>query len=279
MVGENAYAVLQFENLGLGERPLMLRLAGHYLKSGNHFLQKRIIDEYVLIYCEEGSGWVELNEMKTTVSKGDIIFLPPNQYHSYGNEPGGTWSIIWFHFTGCYGEYFYNQTNAARSNGVIHALPQNSFDEAFKTAITSIITTKSPTDILNAEAALTTILCRLSETTKHSIHKDSIQKAYIDKAIAILEKSDSYFVSLDKLSGEVGISKYYLIRLFREYVGTTPKEYINILKLKKACKLLKETNLSMLEISLLLGFYNQYHFSKSFKQFSGYSPTKFRKFI
>lgn len=275
---KNAYTVLQFDIPRLEERPLTIKLAGHFQKDNDHFLSTRTIDEYVVLYCEDGSGWVELDGIRSTVTKGDIIFLPPNKPHGYGNNEGGSWSLIWFHFTGIYGEYFYTQTNTAGTNGII-AASQSTARESFEAAISLIEFTKSPSDVLNAEAILISAFCRLCENTRQTLPKNSPQAAYAQKAISILEKNVGDFISLEALAAQVGISKFYLIRLFKEQTGFTPKEYANTLNLKKACKLLKETNLSILEISQTLGFCNQYHFSKNFKLFSGYSPTKFRKFI
>ncbi len=67
-----------------------------------------------------------------------------------------------------------------------------------------------------------------------------------------------------------------LINRFKKQIGKTPIEYINELRIKKAKKLLIDTDFSIGQISELCGFENIYYFSNVFKKETGISPLKFR---
>lgn len=72
------------------------------------------------------------------------------------------------------------------------------------------------------------------------------------------------------------MSPSYLSRMFRQATGFALNEYINIIRVREAERLLKETSLSVLEISLAAGFNNFSHFGKTFKRHAKMSPREYR---
>lgn len=65
-------------------------------------------------------------------------------------------------------------------------------------------------------------------------------------------------------------------RLFKSYVGVSPDAYRRILRFQKSIRTLQLGNFEKLsEVAYELGYADQSHFIKSFKQFSGYSPNDF----
>lgn len=59
-------------------------------------------------------------------------------------------------------------------------------------------------------------------------------------------------------------------------MGVTFTDYLNSLKVEHACKLLTETNLSIIDISLSTGFEDQSYFTKVFKKAKGVTPKMYR---
>ena len=87
--------------------------------------------------------------------------------------------------------------------------------------------------------------------------------------------SDKGVFDLQKTSNRLGISKRYIQKLFNEYIGIAPTEYAKVIKFLNSVKYLNETDESMLSICYKLGYYDQSHFIKDFKKFSGVSPKKY----
>ena len=79
------------------------------------------------------------------------------------------------------------------------------------------------------------------------------------------------------LSQRCGISEVYLRKLFREQLGTTPKQYVLDIRLQHAKRLLIDTELTIGEIAEMCGFSNPYHFSRTFREQVGLSPTVYRQ--
>lgn len=79
------------------------------------------------------------------------------------------------------------------------------------------------------------------------------------------------------LAALCGISEVYFRQLFKEQFGTSPRQYILELRLKKARQLLTGSRLAINRIAESCGFTNPYHFSRAFHQATRLTPTEYRK--
>ncbi|MEG1524351.1 MAG: AraC family transcriptional regulator [Clostridia bacterium] len=83
-------------------------------------------------------------------------------------------------------------------------------------------------------------------------------------------------LSLQDLSNLVSLSPNYLCKLFKQVTGETITNYIQDIKINKSVEYLANPSLSLSEIAEMLGFYDQFHFSKVFKSFTHMSPSEYR---
>lgn len=83
------------------------------------------------------------------------------------------------------------------------------------------------------------------------------------------------FISLDTLAQSVGISRYAVIRLFKNNMGLTPHAFQLNLKIQQARQLLKQ-GINITQVAHDLGFSDQSHFHKAFKQYIGITPKQFQ---
>jgi AraC-like DNA-binding protein len=83
--------------------------------------------------------------------------------------------------------------------------------------------------------------------------------------------------TIRQISDDVGYSIRSIDRLFRDTIGFSPKFYARILRIEQAIQMMITCpRLSMIEIALQLGYYDQAHFSKEFKDFTGQTPVAYR---
>lgn len=92
----------------------------------------------------------------------------------------------------------------------------------------------------------------------------------------ISENYDKH-LTLDALANQFFISKYYLSRTFKEITSYGINEYINIHRIQRAKRLLEETDMSISDISIALGYESMTYFEKIFKTYMTLSPLKYRK--
>lgn len=98
------------------------------------------------------------------------------------------------------------------------------------------------------------------------------------KSIAeIIEKNIQEEKILDYLADRMELSKGYIGKIFRNRVGITLVEYVTLVKMEQAKKLLNESRLKVYEISEYLGYQTVDYFTRLFKSHTGYTPKQYRK--
>ncbi len=83
-------------------------------------------------------------------------------------------------------------------------------------------------------------------------------------------------IDLTQMADTFGFSSAYLTKVFREQLQTTPSKYLNEYRMMVAKQLLRDTAMPVKDIAEQVGFTDQFHFSKRFKQYCGDSPAQYR---
>lgn len=145
------------------------------------------------------------------------------------------------------------------------------------------------TDILIATC------CQLLEQRNHLKQVYGQQPAGSAKAVApevIRDEQDKKFqavldawlaehitdpqLNIDSFAESMGYGRTTFYKKMKSITGTTPNDYIRTLRMNKAAELLKDDRLTVAEVGYQVGIDDPYYFSKSFKNFFGVSPTKYR---
>lgn len=101
-------------------------------------------------------------------------------------------------------------------------------------------------------------------------------KTPISSIISFLEDSISdNTITNELLAEKLGVSEVYLRKLFLSNLGSTPKQYILDLRIKKAKQLLKDSNYTVTEIAEKCGFSSLYHFCRIFKTKTACTPLEY----
>jgi len=79
---------------------------------------------------------------------------------------------------------------------------------------------------------------------------------------------------LQDLMNISGLSKYYLIRRFEQEYGISPHQYLTSLRINHAREIMRRNN-NISDVALEAGFYDQSHFTKTFKEHTGTTPMKY----
>ena len=111
---------------------------------------------------------------------------------------------------------------------------------------------------------------------KNEPEKDS-HVMYVEKAMNYIETNYSYPITVEDIAHYVGISRSHLFRSFQNYMSRSPKDYLSGYRIRQACRLLRETDLSVSTIAYSVGFENNLYFSKAFRKQKGMSPSEYRQ--
>ncbi len=107
--------------------------------------------------------------------------------------------------------------------------------------------------------------------------KDIQTDKIIAQAVKMIYQSKGT-IRMKELSEKLFISQSPLEKRFRKIVGTTPKKFSSIVRFNAILDELKETK-SLIEICYEHHFFDQAHFIKHFKQFTGDTPENFKRFL
>ncbi len=136
---------------------------------------------------------------------------------------------------------------------------------------------------LSLNARIFDIIVLISRSMAKSVHNGENKGRkiaglkQINRAFEYIEKNYPLHITLKDVSGAAGFSEYYFSRLFKEYTGQSFLNYLNSYRVKQAEKLLKSTELPVLDIALESGFNSLPTFNRIFKRVKGCSPTYYRK--
>lgn len=84
-------------------------------------------------------------------------------------------------------------------------------------------------------------------------------------------------IKLADLAAVAGVSQYHFSRLFKQSLGISPHQYVLQQRVERAKELLKGSKLTIADIALQCGFNSQSHLGKYFREFTGVTPSRYRK--
>lgn len=257
-----------------------IRRAGLYKNSPNHYMSRigqGVIEEGILIYCLSGEGFLTVNGIKSQVNKGDLVYCPPFEPHSYGASVSNPWQIQWVHFTGLINQVIVDGLCDGRHSQVIKG---TYFEDQIPTLEGIISKLHRSTDLLTrieVQGMLQVMIVQMIHSKKRSGRNNQNRLIQLTRQY-MLEHVDET-ITVDQLAKKCHLSKYYYVRRFKSLSGMTPISYLRRLRMEKAFNLLVYTNDSIGSISEQVGYKNQFYFSECFKQYSSYTPSQYRQMM
>ena len=129
-----------------------------------------------------------------------------------------------------------------------------------------------------AELIMEGLLLEIVVHTLRSSKETTNRKAptWLSKARDLLHDNFCQNLTLKQIAENVSIHPVHLATCFRRHYGCTIGEYVRKLRIDFACTQIRESNQPLTEIGVSAGFCDQSHFSRSFKDLMGMSPSEYR---
>ncbi len=138
-------------------------------------------------------------------------------------------------------------------------------------------TFKKPAYELFCISGLYDLLAKLHETELSGYYSSSKYKV-IEPAIKYLEENYANpDLSSDDMARISGISSVYFRKIFSTVFGQSPMRYLQSVRMEKAKDMLSGDYTPVTDIAESVGFKSIYHFSKTFKKITGYTPTEYAR--
>lgn len=104
----------------------------------------------------------------------------------------------------------------------------------------------------------------------------SKNKDLMKKAITFISKNYANSLTLEYVASQVHLNPAYFSSLFKKESGFSFKEYLNMVRIEESKRLLTNTDYTIVDIAIAVGFEDQSYFSKVFKKYTGVTPKQFR---
>ena len=259
------------------EHPLVRRLfltdVGFFPCATKHYRERKEgIEEYILIYCTEGSGTIIVQGKVYTLKENEAFCIPANQSHCYYACEENPWSILWVHFKGEDTKYYpldeCRIVQFITENATIRML--SLFDLLFRVLEGNYILG----NFIYISQVLALILAETYQREKR--YMTTGQNKHVTNVIKYMYRHMEENLTLEQIIKEFELSKGYLNAIFQKHTQYAPMDFYVHLKMKEACKLLRMTDSYIYEVAQRLGYKDQYYFSRVFKKVVGVSPKNYK---
>ena len=258
-----------FENINYLIIPFFL---GYEEIGKNYYNELQFYDFYMINYTISGNARFTVNNLTFDIEQGDLILL-----HAYQKRifvPEGPWNIYCMHIkddgsqlANLYGK-FHNDNNY-----IIKNFPRDIIEKHFSKISESMQSFTPDLYELSVETySLFVDIIEFSDSRKHVTIPNELKNA-----MNFLENNFDLPVTLNGIAEVSGYSASHLEKLFKEYTGNAPMQYLNNLRLERAKRLLSSTQLPLADVAAQTGFKNDRSLMYMFKNRYGTSPTQYRK--
>lgn len=231
-----------------------------------------------LIFSIKGEGVLETKGETKVIHEGEVFYLNANEFHSYKKcNPSDkvNWKTGWIIF------------NGTRIEETLHSL---GFDGGEVLSISAFIykkfenlreTFESNENLRDyiASAQLYEILVALYQLKSTDKQPGVIEKEEMIKEVtSYIDKHYAEDISLEQLAKMTGLTPQYFCKLFKNSTKATPLEYIMLIRMRAAKRLLLNSSLSIKRIAEKVGYKDNSYFALVFKRTYGMTATQYRGF-
>lgn len=214
--------------------------------------------------------------MTYQVKSGQGFLLFPGQVCTYIADRELPWEYVWLEFDGLRAKETVELAGLHPANPLYKARYKDIY-ETVKEEMLYIVNHReeSPFHLIGHLYLFIDSLLR-SSTSAQLGKGNRLRDFYIKEAFAFIEQNFQNDISVEDIAAACGLNRSYFGKIFHESMGKTPQEFLISYRMTKATELLKLTDLSIADIGNVVGYPNQLHFSRAFKNAYQVSPRQWR---
>ena len=220
----------------------------------SHFWGPSVREFYLIHYVVSGKGTFENEKGVYELSSGQYFIIRPKEKFRYEADSDMPWEYVWIGFNGALASRFDTIPDTGNFSDAQLFLDIKYVNDK-KTKIEEFLASK-------LFMLYHVFFCQEETSDLPAQICNFINNNYTDN------------LRVEDIAEDFGISRVYLTKVFKERYGMTVKDYILHLKMDHA-KILLTGGLSVAETALLVGYSDQFVFSKMFKKICGKSPSCF----
>lgn len=226
----------------------------------------------ILILCQGGAGWCELDGVRHDVRAGQLLVIPPGRPHRYQADPRDPWSIWWLHLVGSDLADLLAASGLSSTRPVAQVVDPTEAAALIDQACRSLGRDETTASLVEAAGAAWHLLALLAAQRDRRAPGDVV----IAKVLSGLRAEMAGPTNVSALARAAGLSVSHFQARFRAVTGFPVGEYCKRLRMAKARELLLTTDAGIADIARQVGYGDPLYFSRQFRGVSGVSPRDFR---
>lgn len=236
-------------------RTLTPLFVGHQDCSSGYSFGPYIRDYHLIHFCLDGCGVLHDRHGTHAIGKGQMFVIRPGEVTTYTADTVTPWKYVWIAFRG-------ESASAFDSERSVYDTPKEVEDKLTEYIGNSVL---SPEIYISILFELIYLLFREPQKTP-ALDKIRQIKRYIKYNYMLP-------LTVEGLAKSFGFERSYLYRIFKQRYGVGVKQYLMNVRMENAVSFL-ENGFSVSECAAMVGYEDEFNFSKAFKRHFGYAPSR-----
>ncbi len=235
---------------------------------------------YQLYAVLSGKGILQIDNQLYYLQEGDTVFILPGTRIYLEADEYTPWQLSWTAFSG-------EESGTYLSRQLYSQSPVQSFRSSREQLAEYMhhlvqVFERENSRPMEITGALLQLLSFLVPSPKTSIKRKDIKQYHLGRAKQYLEENYCYDIRIQDISHQLGLDRSYVYRLFMELEEKSPTDYLQSIRMEKACAMLQEEKTSIAEAAYTCGFADPesltYHFLQNLQMTpEDYKWTQMRK--
>jgi AraC-like DNA-binding protein len=223
------------------------------------------------VYISGGAATCRIDGKAHELSTGSFVLVPPGSFFVIVGLPSGGCEFEVASFDGSLAAHYCERLKYAAQPVNIGSQPRLTAHYAELSRLISSCRTFD--DMLEVTARIKMLIAHVAKLIAD--RRDS-HGTDLTAIVALMRQQPEVDFDIDHLAASVSMSKFHFFRKFKNFTGSSPRQFLIRQRLLKACQDLTETDLPIGEIARRLGYEDALYFSRAFRKIVGRCPTSYR---
>lgn len=226
-----------------------------------------------------GKGRIAIEKKEYIAVRGMLFYFRPEVLHSFESDVNDPLCFLKVHFSYVHVNFIDNKWSLTLEDKPLKIPVMQKLENYYAVLgiFKRLVKTwdlKLPSYEFISRTILQKLVTRIYDNLKmQSVTYSSNLK--VEKIIEYLHQNINKTVKVEELSEMTGLSSSYISRIFKDATGYSIIKFFNKMKIDKAEALMLRGNKKVKEVSRILGFEDEFYFSRLFKKIKGVSPKEF----
>lgn len=247
-----------------------------------HCYGPAVRSHYLFHFIFSGKGiFSTLDKDGTThtyhLKENEGFLICPGQNTSYIADMQDPWKYAWIEFDGLKVKEWLNNAGLT-CDCPIYRNNKKDLLKPMKEELEAIICHKNRSSIYQIGHLYLFMDLLINSSFHHKkMTTGKLKDFYIREAITFIEQNYQDSITVEDIANFCNLNRSYLGKMFKEELKQTPQQFLIFYRMNQATELLRSTEMSISEIGKAVGYPNQLHFSRAFKNVYGVAPSEWRK--